>query len=117
MIHREQLIDELFAQAVELSRAERGKFFAETNVGNGSLLRDGVRDEGKALPRNFQSAEDNGFLYRPLVAAEPLDGRSQTLTEGQDFEGYKVSSSLPKAGWARFIWRAILNSIAKSRSN
>ena len=117
MIDREQLIDELFAKAVDLTPGDREKFFAKAKVGNGFLSHDGVLDEVRALLRNFQSAEDNGFLYRPLVAAEPLDGRSQTLTEGQDFEGYKVSSSLPKAGWARFIWRAILNSIAKSRSN
>ena len=98
MIHREQLIDELFAQAVELSRAERGKFFAETNVGNGSLLRDGVLDEVKALLRNFQSAEDNGFLYRPLVATASLDGRSQTLIDGQDFEGYKILKLIAEGG-------------------
>ncbi len=98
MIHREQLIDELFAQAIELSRAERGKFFAETNVGNGSLLRDGVLDEVKALLRNFQSAEDNGFLYRPLVATASLDGRSQTLIDGQDFEGYKILKLIAEGG-------------------
>ena len=55
-------------------------------------------DEVRALLRNFQSAEDNGFLYRPLVAAEPLDGRSQTLTEGQDFEGYKVIKLIAEGG-------------------
>ena len=98
MIDREQLIDELFAKAVDLTTAEREGFFAETKVGNGSLLDDGVLDEVKALLRNFQSAEDNGFLYRPLVATESLDGRSQTLIDGQDFEGYKIIKLIAEGG-------------------
>ena len=98
MIDREQLIDELFAKAVDLTPGEREKFFAKAKVGNGFLSHDGVLDEVRALLRNFQSAEDNGFLYRPLVAAEPLDGRSQTLTEGQDFEGYKVIKLIAEGG-------------------
>ena len=98
MIDREQLIDELFAKAIDLTTAEREEFFVETNVGNGSLLRDGVLDEVKALLRNFQSAEDNGFLYRPLVATESLDGRSQTLIDGQDFEGYKILKLIAEGG-------------------
>src|SRR5437879_7710428 len=98
MIDREQLIDELFAKAVDLTTAEREGFFAETKVGNGSLLDDGVLDKVKALLRNFQSAEDNGFLYRPLVATESLDGRSQTLIDGQDFEGYKILKLIAEGG-------------------
>ena len=98
MIDREQLIDELFAKAIDLTTAEREEFFVETKVGNGSLLRDGVLDEVKALLRNFQSAEDNGFLYRPLVATESLDGRSQTLIDGQDFEGYKILKLIAEGG-------------------
>src|SRR2546428_8783222 len=97
MIEREQMIDELFAQAVELSRAEQDRFF-ERAAGDGMGAADGVLDEVRALLRNFQSAEDNGFLYRPLVAAEPLDGRSQTLTEGQDFEGYQVIKLIAEGG-------------------
>ena len=98
MIDREQLIDELFAKAVDLTPGDRERFFAKAKVGNGFLSHDGVLDEVRALLRNFQSAEDNGFLYRPLVAAEPLDGRSQTLTEGQDFEGYKVIKLIAEGG-------------------
>jgi len=87
MIDREQLIDELFAKAVDLTPGEREKFFAKAKVGNGFLSHDGVLDEVRAPLRNFQAAEDNGILYRPLGAAEALDGRSQTVTERQDFDG------------------------------
>src|SRR5207244_2818718 len=98
MIDREQLIDELFAKAIDLTTAEREEFFVETNVGNGSLLRDGVLDEVRALLRNFQSAEDSGFLYRPLVATESLDGRSHTLIDGQEFEGYNILKLIAEGG-------------------
>src|SRR5260370_31886307 len=97
MIDREQLIDELFAQAVELSRAEQDRFF-ERAAGDGMSADDGVLDEVRALLRNFQSAENNGFLYRPLVATESLDGRSQTLIDGQDFEGYKILNLIAEGG-------------------
>src|SRR5438552_2407442 len=97
MIDREQIIDELFARAVVLAPTESEQFFAEYER-HKALSHDGVLDEVRALLRNFQSAEDNGFLYRPLVAAEPLDGRSQTLTEGQDFEGYKVIKLIAEGG-------------------
>ena len=96
MIDREQMIDELFAQAVELSRAEQDRFF-ERAAGDGMSAGNGVLDEVKALLRNFQSAEDDGFLYRPLVATESLDG-SQTLVEGQEFEGYKILELIAEGG-------------------
>src|SRR5207237_8977583 len=98
MIDREQLIDELIAKAIDLTTAEREEFFTETKVGNGMSSGDGVLDEVKALLRNFQAAEDNGFLYRPLAATESLDGRSQTLIDGQEFEGYKILKLIAEGG-------------------
>ena len=97
MIDREQLIDELFAQAVELSRAEQDRFF-ERAAGDGMSAGDGVLDEVKALLQNFQSAEDNGFLYQALVAADSVDERGQTLIDGQDFEGYKIIKLIAEGG-------------------
>src|SRR5437588_7543337 len=104
MIDREQIIDELFARAVVLAPTESEQFFAEYER-HKALSHDGVLDEVMALLRNFQSAEDNGFLYRPLVATESLDERSQTLIDGQEFEGYKILKLIAEGGMGE-VYRA-----------
>src|ERR1051326_162634 len=95
---REQLIDELFSRAVALKPVERERVFAETRVGNGSPLGNGLLDEVRALLRDFESAEQSGFLDRPLVAGPSLDAHTPTLVGGQEFEGYTIIKLIAEGG-------------------
>ena len=92
--HRERIVDELFAQAVELGQAEREAFLAEASARNGSFASEGVIDEVIGLLRDYQSAEQDGFLQQPLVS----DDQSHALTEGQEFEGYRILNLIAEGG-------------------
>jgi serine/threonine protein kinase/tetratricopeptide (TPR) repeat protein len=97
MSDRELLIDELFAEAVNLSPAEREKFLAEHGAQSQSVD-DGVIDEVRALLTNYRQAESKEFLNQPLVADASLDDRSQTLQDGQQFEGYEIIQLIAEGG-------------------
>ena len=84
---REKLIDELFAQAVELPPAEREKFLAESRPD------DEVIDEVKALLTNYRQAQSKEFLNQPFVSDRP-----QTLRDGQQFEGYTIVKLIAEGG-------------------
>jgi non-specific serine/threonine protein kinase/serine/threonine-protein kinase len=98
MKDRERIVDELFAQAVELGPAERRALLAEKAAEGGVLLSEGVIAEVESLLRDFQSAEDESFLHWPLVSAEALEERRQTLAEGQEFEGYRILKLIAEGG-------------------
>src|ERR1051325_5196328 len=97
MSDRELLIDELFAEAVNLAPAEREKFLAEHGAQSQSVD-DGVIDEVRALLTNYRQAESKEFLNQPLVADASLDDRSQTLQDGQQFEGYEIIQLIAEGG-------------------
>jgi eukaryotic-like serine/threonine-protein kinase len=93
MPEREQRIDELFAQAVELPPADWEKFLAEReaeDVAAGS----GVLDRVRALLTNYRQAESEEFLNQPFKSAE----RAQTLKAGQEFEGYRILQLIAEGG-------------------
>jgi eukaryotic-like serine/threonine-protein kinase len=97
MADREQLIDELFAQAVELTPAEREKFLAERVSEDNGVSRPAI-DEVRLLLTNFRQAESKEFLRRPLVSSNSKADRSQTLNDGQEFEGYRIIQLLGEGG-------------------
>jgi eukaryotic-like serine/threonine-protein kinase len=98
MIEREKIVDELFAQAVDLVPAHREEFFCCARRYYRSLVSEGVIAEVQALLRDFSSAEAEGFLHRPLVSAESGEESVQTLVEGQDFEGYTILKLIDEGG-------------------
>src|SRR5581483_2882664 len=89
MSNREQLIDKLFAQALEVSPAEREKLFTEHKLRGD----DGVVEEVKALLTNYRRADAKEFLNQPLVSDS-----AQTLSEGQEFEGYRIVRLIAEGG-------------------
>src|SRR5260370_29090884 len=98
MIEREKIVDELFAQAVDLIPTNRDEFFAVRGAANSSLISEGVIAEVQGLLRDFSAAEAAEFLHRPLVSVESVEERVQTLVEGQDFEGYKILKLIGEGG-------------------
>src|ERR1043165_2683434 len=98
MKDRETIVDELFAQVVELAPTERQALFAERAAKDSLLVSEGVIAEVKALLQDFQSAEDESFLHQPLISPDVVEGRSQTLAEGQEFEGYRILKLLGEGG-------------------
>ena len=92
MTDREQLVDELFAQAVDLSTAERERFLsAHAADANADA---GVLDEVKALLTNFRRADEREFLQDPLIGDKP----TQALADGQDFQGYRILRLIAEGG-------------------
>ncbi len=91
MTNREQLIDELFARAVNLSPAECEKFLQERAAEHGAA--NGVLDEVKALLTNYRRADAKQFLNQPLVT-----DRSQTFHDGAQFEGYRIIQLIAEGG-------------------
>lgn len=91
MTDREQIVDELFGLAVNLSPAEREKFLAARAEADGAN-RD-VLDEVNALLTNYRQVEAKQFLDKPLISET-----SQTLRAGQDFEGYKILRLIAEGG-------------------
>jgi non-specific serine/threonine protein kinase/serine/threonine-protein kinase len=94
MIDREQLVDELFAQAVELPAADREKLFSERAAQNTAATSDGVLDEVKALLTDYRRAEAKEFLHEPLVSNES----THALADGQDFQGYRILRLIAEGG-------------------
>ena len=93
MIDREEVVDELFARAVELPPAERQALLIKESHEIG----EDVVDEVSALLRDHVEAEANGFLQQPLISAEG-DEPTHTLAVGQDFEGYKILGLIGEGG-------------------
>lgn len=93
VMDREQIIDELFAHAIELRPDQREKFFADSKAHNGGSSDDHVLAEVRSLVRDFEFAEAAGFLDRPLLVAE-----GPTLVDGQTFEGYKIINLIAEGG-------------------
>jgi non-specific serine/threonine protein kinase/serine/threonine-protein kinase len=89
--NREELIDEIFSQAVGLSAADREKFLEQCGRQNGASV--AVIDEVKALLTNYRSADEKQFLDQPLVSSG-----AQTLAVGQQFEGYKIIELIAEGG-------------------
>jgi non-specific serine/threonine protein kinase/serine/threonine-protein kinase len=98
MKDRERIIDELFAQVVELAPGERQALFTEKAAADEALLSEGVIAEVESLLRDYQSAEDESLLRQPLVSPEFVEGRGQTLAEGQEFEGYRILKLIGEGG-------------------
>jgi non-specific serine/threonine protein kinase/serine/threonine-protein kinase len=94
MIERENIIDDLFAQAVELEEDDRQAFLAEASAKHKTLAGEGVINEVAQLLRDYQSAEQEGFLQQPLVSEES----AHTLAEGQEFEGYRILRLIGEGG-------------------
>ena len=88
---REQRIDELFARAVDLSPAEREKLLAACEAEDSANA--GVLDEVKALLTNYRRAGAKEFLDKPFVS-----DTSQTLRDGQEFEGYRIIQLIGEGG-------------------
>ena len=97
MPDREQLIDELFAEAVNLSPVEREKFLAEQGEQSQSSD-DGVIDEVKVLLTNYRRAAAKEFLNQPFVSDASIADELQTLNDGQEFEGYEIIKLIAEGG-------------------
>ena len=95
MTDREQIVDELFALAIELEPAERREFFAERATGNSPRLNAGVLDEVKALVDGYERAAEQKFLEHPLMGAEPAD---QPALIGQQLAGYTILRLIDEGG-------------------
>lgn len=93
MSEREQLIDELFVQAIDLPPAEREKFLA-ARATEGDAAGSDVLERVRALLTNYRQAESEEFLNQPFSAAD----RSQTLKAGQEFAGYKILQLIDEGG-------------------
>jgi non-specific serine/threonine protein kinase/serine/threonine-protein kinase len=98
MIDREEVVDELFAQAVELDPSRRREFFAERAAVDQSLISDGVLDEVNALLGDYERAEEESFLRKPLVTAQPEDEPAHTLEAGQQLKGYTILRLIDEGG-------------------
>ena len=90
MTNREPQIDELFAQAVELSFNDREKFFA-AQAGDGVSAE--TLDEVKALLTNYRQADAKEFLREALVS-----NLAPTLQPGQNFESYRIVRLIAEGG-------------------
>jgi serine/threonine protein kinase/tetratricopeptide (TPR) repeat protein len=90
MTNREPQIDELFAQAVELSLDDREKFFA-ARAGDGMSAE--TLDEVTALLTNYRQADAKEFLREALVS-----NVAPTLQPGQNFESYRIVRLIAEGG-------------------
>ncbi len=89
---REQRIDELFAQAIELPPSQREKLLAERKNENGGAD-DSVIDEVRELLTNYRRADAQEFLNQPFVSDS-----SQMLRDGQEFESYRIVRLIAEGG-------------------
>lgn len=96
-IDREKIVDELFAQVVDLGLTAREAFLADASAKNSALVREGVIDEVNDLLRDYQGAEQSAFLQQPLISAEE-DEAPLSLTEGHAFEGYNILKLVAEGG-------------------
>jgi serine/threonine protein kinase len=94
---RERLIDELFAQVVELAPAEREKFLADREAEGDLATSSGVLDEVRALLTNYRQAESKEFLNQPFSSGASADG-ARSLRDGQEFEGYTILKLIAEGG-------------------
>ena len=94
MSNREHIVDELFAQAVELSPAERERFLAERQTQSDTGTDSSVIEDVRILLTNYRRAESKAFLDKPFVSSNGL----QTLRDGQEFEGYRIVELIAEGG-------------------
>jgi eukaryotic-like serine/threonine-protein kinase len=94
MSNREQIVDELFAQALELSPAERERFLAERQTQSDTDADNSVIEDVRILLTNYRRAESKAFLNTPFVSSNG----SQTLRDGQEFEGYRIVRLIAEGG-------------------
>lgn len=92
-----QLVDELFAEAVDLPSAEREKFLAQRQSDDAAVNSD-VLDEVRLLLTNYRQAQSKEFLNQPIVSGLIADDESQTLHNGQEFEGYRIVRLIAEGG-------------------
>jgi non-specific serine/threonine protein kinase/serine/threonine-protein kinase len=92
MSTREQLIDDLFAQAAELPLPERQGFLSSRALEVGAD--NGIVEEVEALLTNYRRADAKEFLQQPLTTHKS----AQTLIDGQQFEGYRIERLLAEGG-------------------
>jgi non-specific serine/threonine protein kinase/serine/threonine-protein kinase len=98
MIDREELVDELFALAVELEPSRRREFFAERAAVDHALVSDGVLEEVNALLCEYEKAEEESFLREPLVTPQPEDEPAHALRAGQQLKGYTIVRLIDEGG-------------------
>ncbi len=100
MKDHEQIVDELFARAIEIEPAERQRFFAEC-FSNGrtadadAILNKDLVAEVQALLNAYELAEAQKFLQEPLMTAGLED--EPTLV-GQQLGGYTILNLIEAGG-------------------
>jgi serine/threonine protein kinase len=97
MEDREEIVDELFAGAVDLTPEEREPFFAERHASDSSLLSEDVLDEARALLSAHDRAHSRGFLQQPF-AVSGSGGHYQTLGIGDHLDHYEILSFIAEGG-------------------
>ncbi len=98
MSDREQIVDELFAQAVALSPTERERFLAERRSQADTGADNSVIEDVSILLTNYRRAESKEFLDKPFVSESISASHSQTLADGQEFEGYRIVRLIAEGG-------------------
>lgn len=97
MPDREDLVDELFAEASGLEPAARPEFFAARrgSAVQHSLLTESVFDEVRALLDANDGACQKGFLQQPLIEDE---GEQASVFVRQPLDGYTILSLIAVGG-------------------
>lgn len=98
MSDREQIVDELFAQAVALSPPDQEKFLAERRSQAATGADSSVIEDVRILLTNYRCAESKEFLNKPFVSESMSASPAPTLSDGQEFEGYRISRLIAEGG-------------------
>jgi len=94
---REDLVDELFAEASDIEPSLRAKFFAARRAEYDSLLTEGVFDEVSALLEADDYAQEKGFLQQPLIEDEDEEAQASALIN-QPLDGYTILRLIARGG-------------------
>lgn len=94
---REELVDDLFAGAVDLTPEARETFFAERCASDGSRLSEDILAEVRALLDANDRAHSRDFLQRPLDVDEHGDN-CQTIGIGDHLDHYEILSLIAEGG-------------------
>jgi serine/threonine protein kinase/tetratricopeptide (TPR) repeat protein len=94
----EDVVDELFELALELSASEREDFFADLCQKDDSLLQSVVIDRVKSLLLGYDQAEEEDFLCRPLIQLSLDDVQANAFQPGQQLEHFRILRLLGEGG-------------------